>query len=156
MRGERLWRQGASERATTMTRSELRWRRASIGVFLVWFWYKGSILGFFFFDKHLCIGVCFAFALYRLYWGLVFSAFSASDVTVGLIYDSLGWFFFFLKIRGWVCFVGLAVGLALLQFFFSFFQILVQFFWGFFFFLLESWIDKFWLGSVTIFFKNRF
>ena len=46
----------------------------------------------FFFYKHLCIGVCFAFALYRLYWGLVFSALSASDVTVGtmgLISDSL-------------------------------------------------------------------
>ena len=46
---------------------------------------------FFFFDKH-SIGVCIAFALYRLYWGLVFSALSASDVTVGtmgLISDSL-------------------------------------------------------------------
>ena len=46
---------------------------------------------FFIFDKHN-IGVCFAFALYRLYWGLVFSALSASDVTVGtmgLISDSL-------------------------------------------------------------------
>ena len=37
---------------------------------------------FFFFDKH-SIGICFAFALYRLYWGLVFSAFSASDVIMG-------------------------------------------------------------------------
>ena len=87
-----------------------------------WFGFGTEALYWFFFDKHLCIGVCFAFALYRLYWGLVFSAFSASDVTVGLIYDSLGWFFFFLKIRGWVCFVGLAVGLALLQFFFLFFR----------------------------------
>ena len=55
-------------------------QRLRIGVFF-----------FFFFDKHN-IGVCFAFALYRLYWGLVFSALSASDVTVGtmgLISDSL-------------------------------------------------------------------
>ena len=54
-----------------------------------------SVSGFFFkkkFYKHLCIGVCFAFALYRLYWGLVFST---SDVTMGLISDSLYWFFFF-------------------------------------------------------------
>ena len=52
---------------------------------------------FFFFDKH-SVGVCFAFALYRLYWGLVFSTFSASDVTigtVGLISDSHCVFFFF-------------------------------------------------------------
>ena len=50
-------------------------------------------IGFFFFDKHLYIGVCFAFALYKLYWGLVFFAFSASDMTVGLISDSLCFFF---------------------------------------------------------------
>ena len=59
--------------------SERRRRRASIGVFF------GLVLvqrHFFFFDKH-SIGVCIAFALYRLYWGLVFSAFSASDVIVG-------------------------------------------------------------------------
>ena len=49
---------------------------------------------FFFGDKHLCIGVCFAFALYRLYWGLVFSAFFANDVIVDLIFDSLCFFFF--------------------------------------------------------------
>ena len=54
---------------------------------------------FFFFDKH-SIGVCFAFALYRLYWGLVFFTFFASDVTVGtvgLISDSMLVFFFFLE-----------------------------------------------------------
>ena len=69
---------------------------------------------FFFFDKH-STGVCFAFALYRLYWGLVFSAFFASDVTigtVGLISDSLCFFFFFFENPWWVCSVGLAVGLA--------------------------------------------
>ena len=52
---------------------------------------------FFFFDKHN-IGVCFAFALYKLYWGLVFSAFSTNNMTmgtVGLISDSLCCFFFF-------------------------------------------------------------
>ena len=94
-------------------------------------------MGFFFFDKHLCIGVCFAFALYRLYWGLVFSAFSASDVTVGLIYDSLGWFFFFFE-NPWVGLLCWArCGLGSITIFFSFFQILVQFFWGFFFFCLK-------------------
>ena len=53
------------------------------------------ILGFFFFflDKHLYIGVFFAFALYRLCWGLVFST---RDVTIGLIYDSPYWLLFYL------------------------------------------------------------
>ena len=50
---------------------------------LGFFWFGfGTKAFFFFFDKH-SIGVCIAFALYRLYWGLVFSAFSASDVIVG-------------------------------------------------------------------------
>ena len=85
------------ERRATTTRGERvndddRWfGLLCIGV---WFWfalYRGFL--FFIFDKHLCIGVCFAFALYRLYWGLVFSA---SDVTMGLISDSLYWFFLFI------------------------------------------------------------
>ena len=60
-----------------------------LGLVLVCF-----VLGFFFFffDKHLCIRVYFAFALYRLYWGLVFST---RDVTIGLIYDSPYWLLFF-------------------------------------------------------------
>ena len=81
------------ERATMTTMRSKLWRQwASIGVFLVWFWYRGSVLWFFFFFYKQSIGVCFAFALYRLYWGLVFFALSASDVTVGtmgLISDSL-------------------------------------------------------------------
>ena len=103
-----------------------------------------SVSGFFLkkkIYKHLCIGVCFAFALYRLYWGLVFST---SDVTMGLISDSLYWFFFFFFFfeNPWVCYLcnlldspwaWLVMGLAQLQFFF--FQTLVQiFFLGFFFF----------------------
>ena len=117
-------------------RSELRRRRASIGVFLVWFWYRGSVLWFFFFFffyKH-SIGVCFAFALYRLYWGLVFSASDVTVGTVGLISDSLCWvffFFFFWRIRGWVCFVGLTMDLAC----HGLGSITIFFFFGIFFFL---------------------
>ena len=72
-----------------------------------------------------------------MYWGLVFSAFSASDVTMGTVgkfdfrFCVSFFFFFFLRIRGSVCSVGLAVGLAChglgsVTFFF--------FFWAFFFF----------------------
>ena len=72
-----------------MTSNERRQRRASeratttTSEYWGFFWFGfGTRAFFFFFDKH-SIGVCIAFALYRLYWGLVFSAFSASDVIVG-------------------------------------------------------------------------
>ena len=76
-----------------------------------------SVLGFLFlfflfFYKHLCIGVCFAFALYRLYWGLVFFDFSAQRRD--------HWFDFW---------------------FFFFFPDFSSIFFSFFFFLLESWTD---------------
>ena len=95
--------------------SERRRRRASIGVFF------GLVLVqrlFFFFDKH-SIGVCIAFALYRLYWGLVFSAFSANDVIVDLIFDSLC--FFFLRICGWVCYLCNLLGLSWVWLCYNFF-----------------------------------
>ena len=60
---------------------------------LYWVFFFFFIFIFFlFFYKH-SIGVCFAFALYRLYWGLVFSASDVTVGTVGLIFDSLCWFF---------------------------------------------------------------
>ena len=80
-----------NEERAMVTRSEY-W--GFFGLVLVCF-----VLGFFFFFyKHLFMTVLeFVLLLlwYRLYWGLVFFAFSASDVIVGLISDSLCWFFFF-------------------------------------------------------------
>ena len=63
-------------RAMTTTTSELRQRDHGLlglvcwGLVLVFVWG----IFFFFFDKHPCVwfaGVCFAFALYRQYWGLI-------------------------------------------------------------------------------------
>ena len=127
------------------------------GVFLVWFCRFGTealYWGFYFLFliNTVLVFICFAFALYRLYqcirdW---FSLLSL-PVTwpwvrwVSLIFDSLCWFFFFflVRIRGWVCSVGLTVGLAcyglgsvtifLLLLLFSDFN----FFWVFFFFCLK-------------------
>ena len=115
--------------------SERRRRRASIGVFF------GLVLvQRLFFDKH-SIGVCIAFALYRLYWGLVFSAFSASDVIVGtgfwflilcvgLVWFGFFFFFFFFwesvgllsSVICWACHgldVGFVVGLPFVVFCFE-------------------------------------
>ena len=139
MRGEQRLR-GASKPVTKTTRGELRRRWTSIGVFLVWFWFALYCF-FLFLINTFCIGVCFAFSLYRLYWGLVFSAFSANDVIVDLIFDSLC--FFFLRICGWVCYLCNLLGLSwvwLCYNFFFFFRFYFNFFFDI-FFLLESWTD---------------
>ena len=138
MRGERRLRlQGA-----TCGDDEL-----SIGVFLVWFWYRRSVFSigvfiylfiYFFVDKHLSPLCWFVLLLlcrlYRLYWGLVFSAFSART-----------WpWFWFLILCVFFCFENLWVGLlywarrglgsVTIFFFFKdfssifFLKILVQFF----------------------------
>ena len=95
--------------------------KLSIGFFF-WFGFGTealySVLEFFFFDKHLSPLCWFVLLLLcRLYWGLVFFAFSARMWSwVWFLILCVGIFFF--RIRGWVCFVGLAVGLALLQLFY--------------------------------------
>ena len=90
----------------------------------------GFLFIYFFVDKHLSPLCWFVLLLlcrlYRLYWGLVFSAFSARTWTWFWFLILCVGFFFVLRIYGWVCSTGLAVGLALLQFFFFFFKILVQ------------------------------
>ena len=127
--------------------SELRRRRASyerrdhceFGLLCIRVWFSFALFWvffffFFFFDKHLCIEVCFAFALYRLYWGLVFSA---KEVTVDLISNSLYWFFFFFwRIRGFatsiICWAHCGLG-----------SITIFFFW------LESRTDNFFFNLMV-------
>ena len=64
-------------RAMTTTTSELRRCDHGLLGLVCWGLVLVCVLGiffFFFFYKHLCVwfaGVCFAFALYRQYWGLI-------------------------------------------------------------------------------------
>ena len=137
------------------------------GVWFALYWVFFLFFFLFFFYKHLYIavlgnGVWFAFALNRLYWGLVFSA---NDVTVVwfLICSVLVFFFFLVRIHGfatsvlcWAC-RGQWAWLC-----YQFFFFLGVFFFGlkvehiiFFFFYLRVFLIL-WLRVFLIWIKYKF
>ena len=147
-----------------------RWRRqrASCGDVImgywvwfagVWFWFVYWGFFFFFFDKHLCVwftGVCFAFALYRQYWGLISLP---ATWWVSFLILCIDFFFFFLVENPWACCERVTSviywarrGLGSVTNFFFFLDFSSNFFWVFFIFYflflykLEG-VPNFWLRA---------